>query len=286
MRKYLTHAAVLMALVLTGCASFVPPDPASRSFVLSGWGGPDLRVFTVEPEGLAADAPVVIVLHGVRRNASEYRDNWIDLARQYRVRVYVPEFPERHYKTSEDYTLGGHSPATPVRQGPYDAIESLFDYLRVARGVSAADYVLFGHSAGAQFAHRFACFEDAPRFSLVITANAGWYTLPDPGVGWPYGLRGVEAGCARADWVQKPMLILLGEEDNDPAAKNLRRNRQADAQGLHRLARGHSFLAAGRAAAMQQDVPFAWRLETVPGVGHDNAGMAEAAMALITREEP
>lgn len=285
MRILLTFAAILTSIVVTGCAAFVRPDPAAQSFRLSGWGGPDLRVFTVEPDGLEADAPVVIVLHGVRRDAKEYRNNWIDLAKQYRVRVYVPEFSKRAYAAAEDYTLGGVSMAAPVSQGSYDAIEPLFDHLRAARGVAAGQYMLFGHSAGAQFVHRFACFEDAPRLGLAIAANAGWYTLPEPKTDWPYGVNGVEAVCERADWVQRPLLILLGEADNDPKAEFLRRTPEADAQGLNRLARGHTFFAAGRNAALEENVTFGWRLEVVPGVAHDNAGMAKAAMAAIAREQ-
>ena len=277
-------AAILLAIIVTGCASVFPPDPAAQAFTLSGWGGPDLRVFAVEPEGLEADAPVVIVLHGVRRNARDYRNNWIDLARQHGIRVYVPEFSRRHFPTAEDYTLGGVASGGPASSRSYGAIEPLFDFLRAERGVTSDDYVLFGHSAGAQFVHRFACFEDTARFSLAIAANAGWYTFPDPTTNWPYGVKGVEAGCDRAKWVQKPLLILLGGADNDPQAEFLRRTPEADAQGLHRFARGHSFLAAGRGAAQEETVGFGWSLEVVPGVAHDNAGMAQAAMAAITRE--
>lgn len=281
MRISLSFAAIVLALVLAGCASSLRLDPSARSFVLSGWGGPDLRVFAVEPEGIEADAPVVVVLHGARRNAREYRDNWIDLARQYRIRVYVPEFSRRHYRTGEDYTLGGVSAAAPASKGSYDAIEPLFDHVRAERGVLADDYVLFGHSAGAQFVHRFICLEDAPRLGLAIAANAGWYTLPDPNTPWPYGLMGIETNCLRENWVQRPLLILLGEADNDPQAEFLRRTPEADLQGLHRLARGHTFLSAGRDAALEHDVELGWRLRLVPGVAHDNAAMAVAAMAEI-----
>ena len=278
-------AATLLAIVATGCASVFHPDPAAQQFTLSGWGGPDLRVFAVEPEGLEADAPVVIVLHGVRRDARDYRNNWMDLARQHRIRVYVPEYSKLHFPASEDYTLGGFANADPERPRSYAAIEPLFDYLRAGRGVTSDDYVLFGHSAGAQLVHRFACFEDNARFSLAIVANAGWYTFPDAGTKWPYGVKGVESACDRATWVQKPLLILLGVADNDPQAEFLRRTPEADVQGLHRLARGHSFHAAGRAAAQEEAVSFEWNLELVTGVGHDNAGMAQAAMAAISREQ-
>ena len=33
--------------------------------------------------------------------------------------------------------------------------------------------------------------------------------------------------------------------------------------------------------AARRNLPFAWRLQTVPGIGHSNAGMAPAAADLL-----
>ena len=38
---------------------------------------------------------------------------------------------------------------------------------------------MFGHSAGGQFVHRFVQFKPNSRVNYAISANAGWYTVPD-----------------------------------------------------------------------------------------------------------
>ena len=256
-------------------ASFPLAADGVGQFRFAQWNGPSLMIHAVEPEAAGPDAPVVFVMHGVRRNAGEYRDNWIGLARKYALRVYVPEFDAERFPGAASYNLGGIE-----SQGPraFDAIEPLFKWLRDSRGSTASGYVLFGHSAGAQFVHRFTCFARPQHLQLAIAANAGWYTLPDHDQTWPYGLGSIDGSACKVDlWLQQPLMILLGELDRDPRHRYLRRTPEAMQQGPNRLARGHYFLRAGQAAAAALNVPLAWRLETVPGVGHDNSGMAKFA---------
>ena len=79
----------------------------------------------------------------------------------------------------------------------------------------------------------------------------------------------------------RPVTILLGEEDRDPHHPQLRRDAGSDAQGTNRFDRGRAFFAEAGAAARRLGLPFAWRLATVPGVAHSNAGMAVAAAPLL-----
>ena len=54
-------------------------------FKFDGWDGPELRVFVSRSPGLAADRPVVFVMHGMRRNADDYRNQWHELALEHDV---------------------------------------------------------------------------------------------------------------------------------------------------------------------------------------------------------
>lgn len=282
--------ALGICLVLIGCESTGNRSPSASRFAFEAWEGVALNVYAVEPASATPDAPVVIVMHGTLRNAEEYRDNWIDLAEANGLRVYVPEFDAKRFPGPEGYNYGGLGEAGP---GAFDAIEPLFEYIRDNRGNADAEaglaagqgYVLFGHSAGAQFVHRFICFADTPNLRLAIAANAGWYTMPEGEYGWPYSLEGAPtAPCEVADWFAKPLLVMLGDQDNDPEYYNLRKTEEAAAQGPHRLARGLNFLRMARDISETRGIPIVWRFEIVEGVGHDNLGMAQAALSLIVAQ--
>ena len=73
----------------------------------------------------------------------------------------------------------------------------------------------------------------------------------------------------------------LGDKDIDPNHASLPRDPEAMAQGPHRFARGTAFFDALDAAAKRRPFRFAWRKVIVPGVAHDNAGMAVAAAEVL-----
>lgn len=276
---------ILLCLVACGCTSAPGPVVTRSSFVFADWDGPALTVYAAEPAGLAADAPVVIVMHGVGRNADEYRDNWVDLAGEYGLRIYAPAFDRARFPGAENYNLGGIGTGSRAI-GAYSAIEPLFAYLRAERGVARHGYILFGHSAGAQFVHRFTCFADAPNLELAVAANSGWYTMPSETDAWPYGLGGLgEEACDLKGWFARPMLIALGNRDTDPDDPNLRRTPEAMAQGPYRFARGLAFLEMAKTRAEAENWPIAWTFEIVDGVAHDNRGMAIAIAELITKDK-
>jgi len=250
-------------------------------FVFSDWEGPPLNIFYAEPEGLSPDAPIVIVMHGAGRNADDYRDNWIDLAKQYGLAVYAPEFDKARFPTSKEYNLGG---LTVKKDKAFEAIEPLFDAIKARRSSDRKGYYLFGHSAGGQFVHRYAFFGKARHMELALAANSGWYTLPTRAAKYPYGLGGLKKSRYDIDVMLKaPLLILLGDQDIDPESSNLRHTAGADAQGPNRYERGIYFLKVGNMMAKQRRLKSKWSYNIVPGVAHDNRGMAVMAAAVIAQ---
>ena len=75
----------------------------------------------------------------------------------------------------------------------FSLIKSVFDTVRKDTGSSRTKYDMWGHSAGAQFVHRYVTFMPDTRVDRAVSANAGWYTLPDVDVAYPYGLK--KYGC-------------------------------------------------------------------------------------------
>lgn len=251
-------------------------------FTFDAWDGIPLQVHTAEPENARADAPIIIVMHGARRNADMYRDSWIDLAKTYGFVVYAPEFTKAQFPKSRAYNMGG---LTSKKAGAFDAIELLFDTIKERRQTQQNTYYLFGHSAGAQFVHRFVFFRSKARYAMAIAANAGWYTLTNKDHNWPYGLGRLKSRRYNMkEAFQKPLMILLGDQDTDPNGKNLRKTPEAMAQGPHRFARGIYFLKMASAAAKASKFKLNWRFKVIPNVGHDNKGMAIAAAALIAQD--
>ena len=255
-------------------------------FVFDGWAGPPIPVWYHLPRQVQADTPVLFVMHGVNRDADRYRDQWSALARQYGFILVVPEFDREHFPGAAAYNLGNvFDPAgkpIPRGQWSFSAIEPLFDQVRELTGTRVGAYDLYGHSAGAQFVHRYVLFVPDARLGRAVAANAGWYTLPDRHVEYPYGLHGKRlppVDLRRA--LGQPLVVLLGTADNDPAYHNLRRTPEALAQGPHRLARGEFFFGSAASAAEAEGVALGWTLEKVAGVAHDNGGMAQAAAASL-----
>lgn len=238
-----------------------------------------INVFTYRPEGDLKAMPILFVMHGVLRNAADYRDNWIEIADKYGVLVVTPEFSKEHFPGSREYNLGGmfdkDGNQVEERFWAYSLIEPIFDRVLEMTGSEQTRYDIFGHSAGAQFTHRFFLFKDGLRARHVVSANAGWYTLPDFEIAFPYGLKNTaidEEGLRNR--LESRLLIQLGEEDNDPKHKYLRTTAEAMEQGAHRFERGHRFFERAQKTAEEQGVDFRWSIRTVPGVGHNNAKMA------------
>ena len=260
--------------------------PGAGQFLFSQWDGPALRVFYGIPDRVSASTPVLFVLHGVNRDADRYRDEWLGLADSRGMILVVPEFTDRDFPGTAGYNGGNltdsEGRARSRSQWSFAAIELLFDAVRRRTGTRVASYAIFGHSAGGQFVHRFVTFMPEARYHRAIAANAGWYTMPDLSLRYPYGLAGTTIGERELRLtLGRPLTILLGTSDTDPNHRSLRRTRLAMAQGSHRLARGHSYFAAGNAAARRLGAPFGWTLQEVPGVAHENSRMAVAAASLL-----
>lgn len=269
-------------------------DTGSGSFVFASTPGTQDRPVTVwyhHPAGLPDTAPVVIVMHGASRNGEDYRDQWAGLADEHRFLLAVPEFSGEHYPGADLYNLGNMfaEDGTPNDEAlwSYSAIEPIFDTVKARSGNQSERYIIYGHSAGGQFVHRFMMFKPDSRVEIAIPANAGWYTMPNSEYQFPYGMAGLEnfQGRSADDWVrgalERRMIVLLGDADTMTTQSNLRRTPEAMAQGTMRFARGHSYFAVARAEAGRLGMPFIWRIDTVPGVAHSNRQMAPGAVEAL-----
>lgn len=274
----------LLAAVLV--VSALPAAAGQRGRFDHVQGGRSVRVWYFLPAGAAADLPVVFVMHGVQRNGEQYRDEWVEAAERKRFLLIVPEFSREQFPGEEGYILGNmrdeDGRPRPAPEWAFGMIEPIFDAVRQRFGSRARDYQIYGHSAGAQFVHRFIFFGPSTRCRRAIAANAGWYSWPDPDRDYPFGVRTASRGSpVLPDALARDLVILLGDADTDPLHPSLRKSEDVAFQGEHRFARGQNFFAAARNFAVQSHLPFRWTLVTVPGVAHSNSGMTSEASRLL-----
>jgi poly(3-hydroxybutyrate) depolymerase len=244
-----------------------------------------VRVWYNSPSATPATARILIVMTGTQRDGEAYRSDWVPLVKGRNTLVIVPEFSEKEFPGTSGYNLGGmvnsHDKVQPQDDWSFNLIEALFDYVVADVGSTATGYELFGHSAGAQFVHRFIEFMPNTRATIAIAANAGWYTVLDESVKFPYGLKDAPIGLDQMKpALSRKLVIMLGADDIDPQDSSLQRDEHTDEQGKNRLSRGLNFYHTAR-EAVGDSTPFNWRLVVVPGVAHDHRGMAEAALPLL-----
>lgn len=277
---------VAMGLVVGSVAwsalAATPIPPGKWSFMFNdARGQPErpIRVYTYRPSKCDTRCPIVFVMHGVKRNASQYRDHWELLADNHNLLIVAPEFSAKHWPRAAAYNLGDMAAQADREKWTYSAIEHLFDEVRDGHN----GYAIFGHSAGGQFVQRMALFRPDNRASVMVAANPGWYAMPewrkdkgsDP---FPYSL--VESPAGEAELrraLQRRFVLLLGEKDNDPDDDNLNQSEGAKKQGASRLERGENFFKAATAAAAELGVKFAWELNEVPDTAHDGAALSRVA---------
>lgn len=279
-------AALLWSIIAASPAHAQAADrlaPGSGRFEHALAQGNPLPVYYHIPAGAGPDTPILFVMHGVKRDADRYRDEWIAHAEANRIAIFVPQFSQADYPGSANYNLGGvgkNGWAQAKDRSAYTIVDRLFDTVRAKTGSTRQRYFLYGHSAGAQFVHRMVYFMPEARIEAAIAANAGWYTMPDAAAAWPYGLGGTGiAGDSLSRALAAPLVVLLGSSDRDPNHESLRRTKEAMAQGRHRLERGLTFFDTGFHAG--EPARFGWKVQIVPGAAHNNAQMAPVAVALI-----
>ena len=292
--SWLVGGLCLLCTTWVACASPLvaqdaPDIPGAKRFVFDRWAGPALPVWYLRPEGTPATAPVVFVMHGVKRNADQYLGEWAATAREQGLVVVVPEFTSTAFPGAKGYNFGAvfgdDGRERPRPQWSYSAIEPIFDAVRELEALRASTYWLFGHSAGAQFVHRFAMLGMGKQMQGAISANAGSYMFATDDVRWPFGVAG--APGEHFDFERAfaaPLVLLLGNADNDPAHPSLPHQPEADRQGPHRLARGQNFYAQARDTAKKAELNLQWSCGIAPGVAHENGKMAAFAAAIITSQ--
>lgn len=281
-----TAALLLIASLSSSIANASEVKTGSHSFEFTDWQGPKLTVWSHIPTFYTADSPIIFVMHGLKRDADRYRNEWRKLADTYHFIVIAPEFSKSDFPRSRSYNLGNikdkENNINPTSLWSFSAIEPLFDYVKIKYQNNAEKYGIYGHSAGAQFVHRFNYFVPDARIDVAISANAGWYTLPTSDFEYPYGIKDMPVNRNHIEKAfATKLIILLGTKDTNEKSKTLRKTKEAMLQGPHRLARGNYYYKLTQKLAEHHKMTFNWQRKYAPDVGHSNRQMAAYAAQIF-----
>jgi hypothetical protein len=238
----------------------------------------DVPVFYVVPKRINKDTRLVLVMHGRKRNAEEYRDQWVDYAKELNLLVIVPEFSEDKFPGVHTYNYGNVFNADGQKQSIESRLFSLIEPL-VKESLNrfklrSNHWGIYGHGAGAHFVHRYVIHNPQSGHTLAIAANLGWYlTMTDKD--WPFGLNksGITDTMLKEAF-NKYFLLMLGMSDvstkpNTPYVASIF-DKVSD-QGEHRLERGRNFFNGVMMKSKELDTFLKWGLVEVPTKdGHSN----------------
>jgi poly(3-hydroxybutyrate) depolymerase len=243
-----------------------------------------IRVFYFRPHNAEAGTPIVMAMHGFDRAASEFRDFLVSPAERLGLLVLVPEFDNEAFPKAHGYNYGNVRLPPPegtlIRRDDWNfgIIDRLFEYVRNDHRT----FGLFGVSAGAQYVFRYLAVTEAPFVGTAIAANCGWYMLPDLTIEYPDGMGGLGLDASHVQrYLERKLLVLIGDADTDPNAYDLPRHETAMTQGPHRLARGLWHFEHCQELAGKLGVRFGWELRIVSGAVHVDPQVFDLAASIL-----
>lgn len=228
--------------------------------------------------------PLWVSVHGVTRQPLEHLLALAPWAQQAGAALLVPFFAEPRYARYQQLL--------DTRSGVRADLDLLavVDEVLARQDIDTRRLHLFGHSGGAQFAHRFALWHGHRLAALGLSA-AGWYTHPVPEHDFPVGLGRAadvmgEAVCL-PHFLRVPMRLWVGERDVAGDDQLRCSSRLPAGHGRNRLERAQAWAATVAGAAAAHGLPNPVQLQVLPGVshafaqGHRKAGLAQQVAAFF-----
>jgi pimeloyl-ACP methyl ester carboxylesterase len=290
-------------MVAASCAAAqaIEISEGSGSFGVPGSEGreaKELSIYYHRPETFTVRSPVLVVVPGAGRNAWDYRDAWVEASEAHGVLILSTHYPEEHYPEFWSYNLAGmlanvelnadrsNVISFDIVQDSQDWIfrdfDRLFSLVKALLHLRKDTYDMFGHSAGGQVLHRLALFNPDSKADRLLAANSGWYTAPTFDAEFPYGISEMLSRSELSDAFKVDLVVFLGELDNRSETRgDLARTPKIDVQGLSRIERGRYFYDTAVETADDLETDLTWKIEVVPGVGHDYRRMSTAAAAYL-----
>ena len=252
------------------------PLPEGKSLTEVQFDTVPLKLFTYKPQNYS-NGPMILVFHGVLRNAEEYRDDSIEMGDRFQALIVAPLFDESSFPKPK-YQFGGivrDGKVVPKHEWTGEYVNRIAAAIRQREDRPQMPLYLIGHSGGGQFLIRLAAFvkTDARR---IVVANSGTFLFPTLSANFPFGLGNLpeefQTDEQLKSYLAQPVTIYLGSNDIE-RDEYLDVVPAADAQGSVRFERGKNVFAAAKQLAQERNWVFAWKLVIADDVEHDHTKM-------------
>ena len=250
------------------------------------WDKPDVEIFYITPKKIDKDTQLLFIIHGNSRNAEDYISAWIPYISNKNIIVVAPQFNKnsfRYFFLLESATSSGKINNNPDNY-INNSISSFFNFFQSKFSLSTNKYKMFGHSAGAQFTHRYMLLSNDRRISNAVIANAGWYTFLN-GNNFPYGIKNspIDISSDHIKWfMSNKTSLLIG--NNDINLKSVNSSKGAQRQGITRVDRANSYFESLVNISDDNNIPFRWSYKVVDEADHDYLKMTPVAAKILLED--
>ena len=250
------------------------------------WDKPDVEILYITPNAINEDTEVIFVIHGNSRNADDYLSAWIPLVQNKNVIIAAPNFDKKNFRYFFLLESAESNGAINERSDSYinTSISLFFNYFKSRFALNANTYKMFGHSAGAQFTHRYMLLSNDQRISDTVIANAGWYTFLN-GEQYPYGIKDtpIEISSSHIRWfMSNKTSLLIGSIDTN--LNNVNSSAGAQKQGITRVDRADNYFKSLIDISDKKEIPFRWSYKVINDVGHDYQKMTPIAASILLQD--
>lgn len=260
----------------------------TKNTTFAVWNNSDVELFYTLPEEINNQTQVLFIVHGGARDSEKYLDIWKKFTEHKNIILVAPEFKRADYEDyeylniSDDYGVLNKN----LNEHLHNSLSIFFSFFKSKYNLEIDTYKLYGHSGGAQFAHRLLLFSDYDNVSSAVIAGAGSYTFLN-NENYPYGLKESNHLSDKKikRYLSQRVTFLIGNQDIKKFESSKKNNIQGKAmQGNNRFEVGINYFNNLITVSERQKIPLRWKFQIAKGVAHDNEKMSLLASEILLKD--